>query len=191
MTWRFCFSLIHLVRVIKIGKYSQIQRFQKSFTRNCTCLQRFPYIAKWSNSPDGAVNLCPGLSKSFGAKSCRPVRSSETGVNGRLLTMFLTSAKIVSNLSSSKTWFIKVELSVDRTVLIWLSQTPPIWDAIDGFNSHSISVNSKFCWVWWLSFHHWMASRSSLSQRVKFEIRFSLLAINLMSALMNEFSSIL
>ena len=61
-------------------------------------------------------------------------------MSGRLLMIHFTSVNRALKGSSSRVWWCS-RTSADKTDLtdrIWRSQTPPIWDSVDGFCFHWI-----------------------------------------------------
>ena len=163
---RFLRESSHFWRSWRLGRYSVSHRRQNKSAKYWTWRQRFLYTSCFTKTPGGSWGPERRSSRWFGVSGLGSLGSSESFVMGRLFTMLSTVHMRVHKASSSRACCFTIPRNTSRMVLIWRSQTPPIWDAAGGLKSHSTSFCCrKVCILAW--FHSAMDRRSSASAPTK------------------------
>lgn len=135
MRFYFCLCCIN-------GKYSLTHRVQNKSEIYCICLHRhLVYRSSGLNKPGGKLAWILSCRRWLGVSGSRSLRSFETVVNGRLLSIASTSHKIVWSPSSSRVCCLQTDDNVFFTRRISLSQTPPWCGPEGGFKIHE----TPFC----------------------------------------------
>ena len=166
----FCFGWFHLGRCCSVGRYSLFHRDQNRLHRHWALrqLRRMKTSLHWNWPGGGRKTLVFVVRIWLGDNGRVSLTSQEITVSGLELTMDLTSHVKVCKDSSSK-WPVYSRRRVVRilcTVLISLSQTPPMWLAPGGLNFQSICHWQSLSVIssWFISL---IATCSSLSAPTK------------------------
>ena len=143
----FGWTVCHLSRHWRTGKYKRTHFFQKTLAKCWTCHYRLRNSSCLLNSPGG--NEGPSLSSRrwFGVSGVASFGSSLDFVNGLPFKMDSTSTSKVSKISSVSWTFERMAFKTFLTAPTMRSQTPPTWAAVGGLNCQSILFLTAYSWT--------------------------------------------
>ena len=151
-------------------RYSFFQRHQNSFARCWTRLQcLLEYMSAFWKFPGGGSTISDFIiNRWFGVRGAKESGSARPSTVRGLLLMIASASHMNVLKDSSSSWFLLFSSNTDstlRTLLIWRSQTPPMWLAEGTF---ILKLNqSQLFWKSSLPILSWSSSpRASLSSSV-------------------------